>query len=410
VIDATGCLVLPGMVDSHVHFMDPGDSTREDFIAGSSAAALNGVTTVVEHTHSWPVNTRARLIEKRRHLEGRSSVDFGLAAHVWPDHLDELEGMWREGIAFFKAFTCETHGIPASLSDTLFDTAEILGDLGAPCLVHCEDDLITARNERRLRSAMRVDGGVIPEWRSREAEIVATGAVALTAKVTGARFIVAHASNPEVLRLIVRERREGASIVAESCPQYMRLHEDEVHEAGAFRKFTPPARIRSDQEEADMWNAFNSGLVNHISSDHAPATREQKLAGDIWEVHFGLPGIDTTLPLMLDAASRGRTSFERVVEAYAEAPARTYGLAAKGRLVPGGDADIVVYDPQGERLLSDERVCSRAGWTPYAGVPVRGTVRATLVRGSVVVEDGALVEGERVGQFVPGPGFWPDAD
>jgi allantoinase len=408
VIDARGCLVLPGMVDTHVHFMEPGDPSREDFLAGTTAAALQGVTTVVEHTHGWPVNTAARLREKRRRLEGRSSVDFGLAAHVWPEHLAEIPEIWREGATFFKAFTCHTHGVPAVDPDHLLDLAGTLSSTGACCLVHCEDDVMTARNERRLREAMRTDGGLIPEWRSREAELVAVGTVATIARVSGARFIVAHASNAEVLEVVRRERAAGSNVVAESCPQYLRLWEDEVVEHGPFRKFTPPARIRSAEDERRMWSAFDQGLIHHISSDHAPSTREQKLAGDIWEVHFGLPGIDTTLPLMLDAALRGQTTLERVVEAYATAPARAYGLRGKGRLEPGADADLVVFDPNGSRVLRDEDVVSRAGWTPYAGAEVRGRVTHTVLRGAPVVEDGEVVEQEPRGRFLPGAGLSPD--
>jgi allantoinase len=403
-LDARGLLVLPGMVDTHVHFMDPGDSTREDFPTGTAAAALRGVTTVVEHTHGWPVISADRLAEKRAHLRGRSHVDFGLAAHVWPDRIDDLPALWQAGVAFFKAFTCHTHGIPAIDADRLLDLAQALGAIDATCLVHCEDDLMTAANERRLRHAMRTDGGVIPEWRSREAELLAVGTVAAAARATGSRFVIAHASSAEVVDVVAQERAAGSPLVAESCPQYLHLREDEVVTEGALRKFTPPARIRSDQDEAAMWEAFARGRVHHLSSDHAPATLEQKRAGTIWEVHFGLPGIDTTSSLLLDAALRGRVSIERVVEAYATAPARLYGLAGKGRLEEGADADVVLVDPEPESELSDAAVVSRAGWTPYAGRRVRGRVVTTLLRGRRLVEDGELVPGPAEGRFVPGPG------
>ena len=403
-IDARGLLVLPGMVDTHVHFMDPGDREREDFLTGSAAAALRGVTTVVEHTHGWQVTTAARLEEKRQHLRERSHVDFALAAHVTPESLGQLPALWRAGAAYFKAFTCATHGVPAVASDRLLDLAEILNELGATCLVHCEDDLMTAANERRLREEMRTDGGIVPEWRSREAELVAVGTVAVVARARGARMVVAHASSAEVLDVVASERARGSPLAAESCPQYLHLWEDEVLEEGPFRKFTPPARIRSTEEEQAMWDALAHGRVHLLSSDHAPSTREQKQAGTIWEAHFGLPGIDTTLALLLDASLAGRVPLELVVDAYATAPARRYGLLGKGRVAPGFDADMALVDPGPAWEITDDAVVSRAGWTPYAGRTVRGRVEVTLLRGRVVAREGRLLDGPPAGRFLPGAG------
>jgi allantoinase len=403
-IDAQDLLILPGMVDTHVHLMEPGDESREDFPSGTAAAAGNGVTTIVEHTHGWPVTSATRLAEKREALRGRSYVDFGLAAHVWPGGLAELPGLWRAGVTFFKIFTCETHGVPAIRADLMPDVLGAIADIDGACLVHCEDDLMTARAEKLLREAGRTDPGVLPEWRSREAELVATGTVALLARLTGARATIAHVSNAGALAVLAAERRLGSPAVAETCPQYLFLREDEVLEHGAFRKFTPPARIRSAAEADAMWAAFNSGAVNHLSTDHAPSTAEQKRQGDIWTAHFGLPGLDSTFPLFLDAALAGRTSLERVAEAYAQAPAQRYRLASKGRIAPGADADLVLIDPAARRTLTDSDVRSKAGWTPYAGRALQGRVVTTILRGSVVFSDGAIVTG-RTGRFLPGPGY-----
>ena len=407
-IDASGMLVLPGMVDTHVHLMEPGDPEREDFPTGTLAAARSGVTTIVEHTHGWPVTTPERLAEKRDHLRGRSHVDFALAAHVWPDQVGRLGELWRAGVAFFKVFTCETHGVPPVRPDLMLDVFDELAAVDAACLVHCEDDLITGRAERRLRLQLRDDPAVLYEWRSREAELVATGATALLARLTGVRATIAHVSHPAALDVLAGEQRSGSTAVAETCPQYLFLHEDEVLEHGTLRKFTPPARIRSRADESAMWAAFNDGTVNHLSTDHAPSTLAHKAEGGMWGAHFGLPGLDSTLPLMIDAALTGRTSLERVVAAYAEAPARCYRLNGKGRLAVGSDADLAIVDPTERWTLTNEAVISKAGWTPFAGRQLQGRVVTTLLRGREVVIEGKPVEQNALsGRFLLGPGAVP---
>jgi len=161
-IDATGLYVLPGAIDGHVHFQDPGDSSREDFITGSSAAAVGGVTTVVEHTHSDPVRTADFLRDKVAHLRGRSLIDFGLAAHAWPGQVGQAAELWRAGVTFFKVFTCTTHGVPGHDAAQLLSLLRDLADLDALALVHCEDETITAENERALHAAGRQDAALFP--------------------------------------------------------------------------------------------------------------------------------------------------------------------------------------------------------------------------------------------------------
>ncbi|MGH3501067.1 MAG: dihydroorotase [Nocardioidaceae bacterium] len=403
-IDAAGLYVLPGMVDTHVHLMDPGDTAREDFPSGTAAAAAHGVTTIVEHTHGHPVREVAELEKKRRYLAGRANIDYGLAAHVWPDRIDRLHELWSAGVTFFKIFTCTTHGVPGLDAARLNQAFEAIARLRGTCLVHCEDESLTVEAERILKAAGRVDNAIVTEWRSRTAELVAVQVTALLAGLTGVPATVAHVSSPDAASIVAAARSAGADLAAEACPQYLLLREEEVLEHGAFRKFTPPARARTDADEEAMWDLLRRGVLTHLSTDHAPATRAQKTAGNIWDVHFGLPGLDTTLPLLLDAALRGTLALEDVVRFYAEAPARRYGLyPRKGHLGPGADADLVLVDPIGEHALSDADVISKAGWTPYAGRSVRGSIVATYLRGEMVARDGAPC-GELGGRFLPGPG------
>jgi dihydroorotase len=390
-IDASGLLVMPGMVDAHVHFMDPSATEREDFPAASAAAARAGVTTVIEHTHSGPVRSAEELRDKAAYLTGRSQVDFALGAHAWPGMAVQVAALWAAGAAFLKAFTCTTHGIPGHSPADLLSLFQGAAAAGATCLVHCEEESLTAAAERDLRQAGREDGGVIPAWRSREAELVAVVGAAQLARSAGARVVVAHASQPDV----VTAARPSCRV--ETCPQYLTLLEKEVLEQGALRKFTPPARARGETELDAMWQGLASGDIDYVASDHAPSTLAQKTAGSIWDVHFGLPGIDTTFPILLDGARAGRISYERVVDVYSEAPARLYGLhPRKGSLEPGADADLVLVDPDRRWTVRDEDILSRAGWSPYSGRTFVGGAVKTFLRGRLP-EPGA-------GTFVPGPG------
>lgn len=393
-VDADGLLVFPGMVDAHVHFMDPADTSREDFLTGTAAAARAGVTTVVEHTHARPVVGAADLDEKVDYLASRARVDYALGAHAWPDRLDEIGGVWNAGVAFVKVFTCTTHGVPGFTPPLLRELFERTAALDALCLLHCEDELLTRSAEEALRGAGREGNDIVPAWRNREAELTAVSAASILATAAGARAVVAHVSSPAAL-----EQARGLAI--ESCPQYLCLFEREVLERGPFRKFTPPARARSAGELDAMWVALADGRIDYISSDHAPSTREQKLAGSIWDVHFGLPGIDTTLSVLLDGAHHGRISYERVAEAYSEAPARLYGLwPAKGRLAPGADADIILVDPEERWTVAATDIHSKAGWSPFEERTLVGRTVETYSRGVPAMRAGEVVAEPGHGQFV----------
>jgi len=392
-VDADGLLVLPGFVDAHVHLMDPGDPEREDWEHGTAAAAAIGVTTVLEHTHGAPVLAADGLVAKREHVAARSRVDFGLGAHFFPESIDRVPTLWGEGAVFFKAFTCTTHGVPGLGEEELLRAFRAAAAVGAPVLVHCEDESTVDAAEQRLRAEGRADGELLPEWRNRTAERVATERVLRLAGVAGARVVVAHASHPEILAMIEDARRSGTRALGETCPQYLTLLESEVREHGPLRKFTPPARARTDAELEEMWDAVCTGTaVDYISSDHAPSTRAQKMEGDMWTCHFGLPGLDTTSGILIDAAVRGTIPFERLVKLYSEQPARIYGLGPrKGSLSPGSDADLVLVDPGGSWEVEPAAIRSKAGWSPYEGRMLKGRVVATYLRGREVFANDEVV-------------------
>jgi allantoinase len=398
-IDGNGLHLVPGMVDQHVHFMDPGESSREDFIHGSKAAASGGVTTVIEHTHAVPVRNVQAYQDKTHHLKDRSVVDYGLTAHVFPEDLGNLRALWEQGVVLFKIFTCTTHGIPTLNNDELYRAFKEIASFDGRCLVHCEDDAITEGNENRLKQAHRCDHGIISEWRSEAAEDIAVANVALMARMTGVTATIAHISHSFVIDLIKREQAEGAKLYAEVCPQYLFLSEEDVKEQGPFAKFTPPARAKGESKQ--LLELINDGSIQLLSTDHAPSTVEQKNTGTIWDCNFGLPGVETTLPMMLNLVNQGKISLQRVVQLFSEMPAKVLGLyPRKGCIVVGADADLVLLDLSHKWTIKNENIISKSGWTPYDGTECTGKPVVTIVRGNVVYENGEITAEPGVGKLV----------
>ncbi len=211
VMDGKGLFLLPGMIDAHVDFMDPGDLAREDFPSGSAAAAVAGVTTVIEHSHGVQVTNGAELRRKREYLKDRSVIDFGLGAHFSPRGIEDIREALQEGAAFIKVFTCTTHGVIAVENGIFFKAMKRFVPEGALYLVHAEDDSLTREAENELKSAGREDGMVIPEWRNLLAEQVAVTTTAQMAQASGANVVIAHCSHPTIVDIVSRYRRRGAT-------------------------------------------------------------------------------------------------------------------------------------------------------------------------------------------------------
>ncbi|PCR88870.1 dihydroorotase [Natrinema ejinorense] len=405
VVDAAGKHVLPGGVDPHVHMMDPGDTEREDFPTGTAAAAAGGITTVGEHHRTDPtVLTAEILTDKREYLSDRARVDFGLLAGGHPDNVDEIEGLEAAGTMAYKSFTCEVHGVPALLSDYMAEVFTEVERVGGISMIHPEDERLLNANEERIRESGRADGSIVPEWRSKEAEQLAVSTTLQIAKQTGVSLWFAHLTHPELVDQVNHAKAQGVDVYAETCPQYFYLTREDVERDAPYTMFTPPAREESDREE--MWNRLANGEIDMVNADHAPSTKAQKAQGEdnVFDAPFGIPGVETVLPLLLNGASDGKVTLNRVAEVFATNPAKITDIyPRKGTLRVGSDADFVVVDMDREQTLRDEDVVAKCGWTPYDGLTVTGVPETTYVRGEPVVENGEIVGEPGYGSFVARP-------
>lgn len=402
VIDAQGLYVLPGLVDAHVHMMDPGHPEREDFISGTSAAAIGGVTTVIEHHRTVPPVYSAKVLkEKIAYLNNRSVVDFCLMGGGTPDNVANIEGMWQRGVVGFKMFTCSLHQQPAMNACNLLEMFREVKRIGATVLIHCEDDSLTTLGETLLKENKRFDYLSHYEWRSVLAEEVAVEMVIKIVKETGAKVVIAHVSSPHLLEKIQQACNEGFPIYAESCPHYLNLTTEDLAVKGPWVKFAPS--VRKPEVVAAMWDKLNQGYISYLSSDHCPFPKEVKAVGEtnIWDAPNGIPGVETGLRVMLTAVNQGKTSLNKVVEVMCENPAKVYGIyPRKGTIAVGADADLVLVDLLKEDVLSNEKIVSKCGWTPFDGWKVQGVPRHVFLRGQALVEDGILKGKAGMGRFI----------
>jgi len=402
IIDASGKHILPGGVDPHVHMMDPGDTDREDFPTGTGAAAAGGITTVGEHHRTDPtVLTADILTDKRDYLSDRARVDYGLLAGGHPENVEEIADLEAEGTLAYKSFTCEVHGVPALQSADMHRLYEEIARVGGISMVHPEDELILNANEERIRAEGRTDGSVVPEWRSKEAEQVAVSTTLQIAKQTGVPFWFAHLSHPELIDQVNTYKKQGVEVYAESCPHYFYLTREDIEKDAPYTMFTPPAREEADRDE--LWERLDAGEIDMINADHAPSTIDQKAAGEhnVFDAPFGIPGVESVLPLLLNGVAENKVSIERIVEVFSTNPAKILDLyPRKGSLQVGADADLTVVDLNGKRTLRNEDVVAKCGWTPFDGMEITGDVETTFVRGEMVYNSGDVIGEPGYGEFV----------
>jgi len=380
---AKGLHVLPGVIDTQVHFREPGNEHKEDLESGSRAAVLGGVTAVFEMPNTNPsTTTRLAVADKLARAKGRMHCDYAFYVGATPDNIGAL-GMLEQvpGVAGVKAFLGSSTG-----SLLLNREADILSALKAGrrrMAVHSEDD---ARLCDRKGLAVAGDVRTHPFWRDVETARVSTERVLRLAKQAGRRLHVLHVTTEEELPLLA-DARDFATV--ETTPQHLTLAAPECYERlGTYAQMNPP--IRESRHLEALWRAVNEGLIDVIGSDHAPHTREEK-EKTYPDTPSGMPGVQTLVTVLLDHVNAGRLSLDRFVDLTSAGAARIFGIAGKGRIALGYDADFTIVDVNAKRKIENSWIASKCGWTPFDGMTTAGWPVATIIRGQTIMRDGALI-------------------
>jgi dihydroorotase len=382
IFEARGLHILPGAIDSQVHFREPGNEHKEDLETGSRAAILGGVTGVFEMPNTSPPTTsRAAIEDKLARAKDRMHCDYAFYVGATPANVGALAELERlPGVCGVKAFLGSSTG-----SLLLNRPDDILAALKAGnrrMAVHSEDeDRLIARKGLAERGRPETH----PVWRDAEAARASTERVLGLAKQAGRRLHVLHITTGDEIPLLA-EAKDFAT--AETTPQHLTLSAPECYERlGAYAQMNPP--IRDESHRQALWKAVREGVIDVIGSDHAPHTREEK--DKIYpETPSGMPGVQTLVTILLDHVNNGNMSLERFVDLTASGPQRIFGIAGKGRIARGYDADFTIVDMGLTRTIENKWIASRAGWTPFDGMKTKGWAVAAILAGQIVMREFAL--------------------
>lgn len=413
VIDATGLVAIPGGVDVHVHTREPGYTHKEDLITVSRAAAAGGYTTIFGMPNLDPPTMTAEDLDSVLEMYNEKCIvdyNHNPAAKL----VDQIPAMAERGIAAYKIYmvvdTGRTYPHPAAIGvhdhGELLRAMEAVARTGLRLMVHPHDQAIMdvveqefwAKGDRSPAAygkTLATGDGII--WDT------ATATLLRLAEATGCKLHIVHAQTIRQIEMFKQARARGVDVTAETNHWALFLGRmSDIEEQGSYvLSYMVP-----DHHREAVWEAMADGTINMLSSDHAPHTREEKEVGwtDAWAAHTGTPGIQEQLPLMINAMHEGRITLDRLVDLVSTAPARVFGLLKKGSLAPGSDADIALLDLDKVWTITNEGVQSKIGWTPYDGREVKGAVAHTMVRGTDVWANGAVVGEPGHGRFVRSEG------
>ena len=382
ILDAKNLHVLPGVIDTQVHFREPGLEHKEDLETGSRSAVAGGVTAVFEMPNTKPLTTSAEtLADKVRRARHRMFCDFAFFVGGTRENIADIPALEKlEASAGIKIF------MGSSTGDLLVDDEasldKIVARISRRASFHAEDE---ARLIARMHLRKAGDPSSHPVWRDEEAALIATTRLVKLAEKHGKRVHVLHVSTAEEMAFLAGHK-DFATV--EVTPHHLTLSSPDCYERlGTYVQMNPP--VRGERHRTAIWDALTSGVVDVLGSDHAPHTREEKDHA-YPASHSGMTGVQTLVPIMLDHVNAGRLSLQRFVDLTSHGPQRLFGIRGKGRIAVGYDADFTIVDLKRRETITNNWIESRVGWTPYDGVKVQGWPFGTIVRGRRAMWDGAI--------------------
>ena len=401
--DATGRYVIPGVIDGHVHFREPGLEYKEDWRTGSLAAIHGGVTTVVEMPNTNPKTDTVEGVElKRRLAEEKSYVDFGIIGLLVQDSVPALRSLAEAGVVGYKCFLGETIGnIPAPDDGMMLDGLREIAATGLRIGFHAENNEIMQHLIRQMKAAGRSDPLAHVDSRPPLAEVESIQRMGLYARHTGTKIHIFHLSSRDGLDMIDEWRAKGVDITCETGAHYVFMKAEDMARVGVRLRMNPPIRYGSEGHGDYLLEGIKDGRVNMIATDHSPHTAEEKLNDDIWKAISGFPGVETSVRFFLTfGVNAGRMTLQQFVRASSEGPAKTWDMyPQKGTIAVGSDGDLTILDLDKEGVIRDDELHSKNHVTPFDGTPTKGAPVATIVRGQIVMRDGEVV-GEARGRMV----------
>ncbi len=405
VVNAEGCCVLPGVIDAHTHIaLDTGIyRTPDDWFTGTRAAACGGVTTVVDFATQFPGQTLREAVEARLEEAREAVIDYGFHVMVTdlpPGREGELADLVKLGTPSVKLYTTYRPNYYAD-DATILRLMEACADLGIRSLVHCENDALVIAQTESLVAAGETGWRYHGHSRPALAEQEAVQRVLFLAEAAGCPVHIVHCSTARSVALVAEARDSGQVVSCETCPQYLLLDNAAYEGLEPWRYILQPP-LRDPEEPDRLWAMVEAGMVNLIATDHCDYTKAQKTADDDFtRTPGGLPGMETLLPLMYTyGVAEGQLTFPQLVALLSANPARVWGLwPRKGALLPGSDADIIIYDPEQKDTIKAANLHHLAGYTPYEGLGVQGQVKMTISRGQIIYREGQFTGRKGRGRF-----------